>query len=398
MKFLVIAILPLIIYAKSHLVSTIPVPKTYIQLIDPYECDINCLDDMLKKGMIFSFLSHTQGKALGDDYLKENQLIYTALFNLGIRSGTSDVKIAVVIPHKIIGRYAASTTNAVFAYLLAKNHIFDLKIYQIEDESYESISSTFSKLSLDGYSYVIAPFTFNGVEQLSILKPSSIVYIPTINHELIETNLPNIYFGGISYKEQIKALVEHSQDKIVMFYNENSKLGSELNEDVLQEYAKLNPDGEVFNYAISKRTTNLKNVMSNNEKIIDSSIFLNTPLVKSSMILSQTTLYEVNATNKLTTQINYDPLLLTMTQYDDRKDLIIANSIGQNNNVIVEANELVENDITYDWINYSTTVGIDMLYNMITGSSKEYSLNINNQQIMYDVKLMRATVSRFKEL
>jgi hypothetical protein len=398
MKILLYLILPFVLFAQSHLISNIPVPKTYVQLVDPYECDENCLRSLLDNGQIFSFLSHTQGRSLSDDILKESQLIYTAIFNLGITNGSGDLKIAVVVADKIIGRYATSTINSIFAYLLSKNHTFDLNVYKIDDESTKSITDVFDKLSKDGYKYVIAPFTQNGAQVLVDIRPVSYIYIPTINHELISSNLPNMYFGGISYKEQIDKLLTLSEDTLVNFYTSNSKLGSELNFDVNQKYTNVNPEGNILNYPISKSTTNLKNIFHENEKLIDSTVFLNTSLVKSSMILSQMTLYDVNSTNKLSTQINYDPLLLTMTQYNDRKDLIIANSIGENNNVIAESNELLENDIMYDWINYSTTIGIDLFYNMITAEPREYDLPIEFQQVRYDIKLMKATLSRFDEI
>ena len=75
--------------------------------------------------------------------------------------------------------------------------------------------------------------------------------------------------------------------------------------------------------------------------------------------MSQLTLYDANATNILSTQINYDPLLFSMTQYKDRKTMIIANSITSQNNVFIETNSLLGNDIVYDWINYTTTIGVD---------------------------------------
>ena len=57
--------------------------------------------------------------------------------------------------------------------------------------------------------------------------------------------------------------------------------------------------------------------------------------------MSQLTLYDTNATNVLSTQINYDPLVLSMTQYEDRKNMIIANSITQNNNILIETNSFL---------------------------------------------------------
>ena len=111
--------------------------------------------------------------------------------------------------------------------------------------------------------------------------------------------------------------------------------------------------------------------------------------------MSQLTLYDANATNVLSTQINYDPLLLSMTQYNDRKDMIVANSITENNNVLIETNSLLGNDIVYDWINYTTTVGVDYFFNQITNEDREYEMIVEDAQMLYDIELLQPSLSRF---
>ena len=111
--------------------------------------------------------------------------------------------------------------------------------------------------------------------------------------------------------------------------------------------------------------------------------------------MSQLTLYDTNATNLLSTQINYDPLLLSMTQYIDRENMIIANSLTEQNNILIETNSLLGNDIVYDWINYTTTVGIDYIYNEITGEEREYDVATKDGQMIYEIELLRPALSRF---
>ena len=41
--------------AQSYLVSNIPLPKSYIQNLDPYPCDEECLQEYLDNNMIFLF-------------------------------------------------------------------------------------------------------------------------------------------------------------------------------------------------------------------------------------------------------------------------------------------------------------------------------------------------------
>ena len=113
------------------------------------------------------------------------------------------------------------------------------------------------------------------------------------------------------------------------------------------------------------------------------------------MIMSQLTLYDTNATNVLSTQINYDPLILSMTQHEDRKNMIIANSITQNNNVLIETNSLLSNDIVYDWINYTTTVGVDYFYNLATREDREYNIAVEDNQMIYQIELLNPARYRF---
>lgn len=54
-------------------------------------------------------------------------------------------------------------------------------------------------------------------------------------------------------------------------------------------------------------------------------------------------------------------MLLTLTQYEDRDDMFIANSIKRAPASLEETNALFGHDIVYDWVNYSTSIGIDLL-------------------------------------
>ncbi|MEJ2501666.1 MAG: hypothetical protein P8Y65_11240, partial [Campylobacterales bacterium] len=114
------------------------------------------------------------------------------------------------------------------------------------------------------------------------------------------------------------------------------------------------------------------------------------------MIMSQLTLYDVNATRVLSTQINYDAMLFDITQPQDRENMIVANSIGPQNSVLVEGNKLLQNDILYDWINYATSLGIDYFYHLSTRTPREYAIPIEGHQIAYPVTLFHPAASRFE--
>ena len=393
-KLLLIAIVPLLLDAKSYLMSSIPLPKTYILNTDPYECDEDCMQAYLEKGMIFSFLAHAQNK-LSDEKLDEMRTMNMSLLNVGSFMQTSNekVRIALLLPYKKIGKYASSTTNAAFAYLLTKTQPFELKSYKVESENEEDLKKTLSKIKDDGFTFVVAPLTQNGADNIAMINPDIYVYIPTVNKKDVKSNSSYIYYGGIDYKEQTNKLLQEAASPLVVFYDDaviSTKLAN------YQEIAfKTQGTGRTLKYSVPAKTTNLSMYLDKNYKIANSSFFINTPIIKTGMIMSQITLYDVVYKNILSTQINYDPLLLSMTQMNDRKNMIVANSITGNTNVLIDTNSILSNDIIYDWINYTTTVGIDYFFSRMTNEDREYNLPVVENQIIYQIELLRPSLSRF---
>jgi len=413
MKKLIFLLLPVAIFAQSFLISNIPVPKTYIQNLDPYPCDEKCLQDFIDHGMIFSFLAHAEDK-LENTKQDEIRMLNISILNLGVNFIKGKIRIALLLPYKTIGRYAASTTNSTFSYLITKNRAFELKSYKIENENEDEMRKAFAKIQKDGFNYVIAPLTQKGADILVSLNPKIYIYFPTINKNDINSESPYFYYGGIDYKAQSDMLLKEAVSPLVIFYDRSS-IGKKLSlyeeqsfkeMSYVDENLTLNIDAftdeteekkttTVVKFSIPRRTTNLERQLKDNEDIVEGSFFLNTPIVKSGMIMSQLTLYDLNATNILSTQINYDPLLLSMTQYNDRKNMIVANSITEQNNILIESNALLGNDIVYDWINYTTTVGIDYFFSIITNDLREYNIAIENNQMMYKIELLQPSFSRF---
>jgi len=410
-------LIPLLMMAQSYLVSNIPLPKTYVMDLDPYECDERCLYELLDNEMIFSFMAHAKQR-LQNKELNEARIINASILNIGHTNASGSFQVALLLPYKKIGKYASSITNTVFAYLMTKNTPFEMKSYKIEDEQIETIQDTLNKIQNDGIKYVIAPLTQKGVNNLLALDPSLNIYFPTTNKSNVETDSPYFTFGGIDYNAQSDILLQEAITPLVIF-SDTSPTGKKL--ALYQEKNFLYPkklntetsafsdtdelpfenedqnitEKKVFKYFISARTTNLENYLSENEDIIGGSFFINTPIIKSGMIMSQITLYDLNATNILSTQINYNPLLLSMTQYRDRKDMIIANSITQNDNFLTEVNALIGNDILYDWINYSTIIGVDYFYSQLTGEARVYNLPIEESQVHYDIELLQPLRTKF---
>jgi hypothetical protein len=403
--YFLILLFPFVFYAKSFLISNIALPKTSIQNLDLYPCDEKCLQEHLDNGYIFSFLAHADEK-LANEELEKERARYLSALNIKWFMQESKIRIALLLPYKKIGRYAASTTNASFAYLMSKNHPYELKSYNIEDESHEEILTALIKIREDGFYHVIAPLTQKGEEIVSTINTDINIYFPTINKKDTNTTSNYLYYGGIDHRAQSDLLLKEALSPLIIF-NDNSQIGQQLtyyqeykfkhkySEDENATLQRNSKNLTVIKFSIPQRITNLEKQLKDNEKINAGSFFINTPIIKSGMILSQLTLYDTNATNVLSTQTNYNPLLLSMTQYQDRKNMIIANSITQNKDVLIETNSLLDNDIMYDWINYTTSVGIDYFSHLINGERREYDIEIQNNQMIYPIELLQPSFSRF---
>jgi hypothetical protein len=383
--------------AKSHIVSTIPIPKAKILKTSCEKCDTECLNNLLIDGKIFSFLAYIDD-SVTEVILREKKLMYYELFNINNKENIFGVRIAVLLPSKIIGSYAKSTTNAVFSYLMAKNKIFEMKTFNIQNETLESITQGLIDIQKEDFLYVIAPMTPKGANLIADLSPSIYVFIPTVHSIDVPKRNKNMFFGGINYTEQIEKLLQIHENKMVLIHDNGSK-GTQLNDMVKLILAEKYPNTKIaMENSVSRKASQFDYLFKKNKRIKHSSVFLNTPIVKTSLIMSSMTQNETNPSKILSTQINYNSNILNLTQKHDRTNLFIANSIFQENKPLIEANKLLNNDIKYDWINYSTTLGVDYFFHIATGIPQDYNTKIENNQIIYPVDLYKATSSRFQKV
>ncbi|MDK9693956.1 MAG: hypothetical protein OEL19_06900 [Sulfurimonas sp.] len=406
-------LLSVALFAKSSQPSNIPLPEVSVLNLDPYPCDAKCLQNYLKKGLIFSYLAH-QTADIQAQMLQTEKISSTALAtNEPKRQKTEQLKdatqqeqniqkkaysstkirIALLLPHKAIGRYTVSTTNASFAYLMSRGSPFELKTYKIENQNYEEIQKALRNIEADGFKYVIAPLTQVGEKIITQINPELFIYFPTINKKDTQTSSSYLYYGAIDYRAQIDTLLQEAHSPLVIFCDE-SEVGRQLCTYEESAYAQTKGSG-VTKYVVTQQMTNLEKQIKDNPKLRGGSVFLNTPVVKSGMIMSQLTLYDTSVANILSAQANYNPLLLSMTQYRDRKDMIIANSITHNDELLIETNSVMENDIAYDWINYTTTVGIDYFAYAISGEQRMYNIALKDNQMVYPIVLLKPETSRF---
>ncbi len=384
MKYLIfILIVVSSIYSQNRILSQIPPAQNIFMNLEIQECDRECLLSMLENGKIFSFLSIYKNHSEFDDIQNEYDK-YANIFLINSEENGTKIKLAMIVPQKVIRRYAITTVNSTLAYLIYKKHNFDLKIYNSSDENENSLLNSLRQIREDGYKYVLAPLTEKGAKIVIQNSQGLAVYIPTVNIDKIENTSPNVILGGISYKNQIDKLLTFATNKIAIF-SDQSSIANELNSYIMDSTKPI-----IYQKQFKNSRVNFKKILKWNKRLDNSSIFLNLPLVKASLLASQFRVYDRKPYNLLSTQINYNPMLLTLTQYEDRQSMLIANSIGKTDESITISNNLLGSDIEYNWVNYSTALGADLLYSryILPGQIRDFSEEVTNGEVIYNTYIM----------
>jgi SRSO17 transposase len=146
---------------------------------------------------------------------------------------------------------------------------------------------------------------------------------------------------------------------------------------------------------IDKNEKNFRNIVTDS-RLRNSTLFLNTDIVKTSLILSQLRSYDIYPKVVFSTQLNYDPLLMTLTQDKDRDRLIVANSIDVVDKELRDDIANLGGNIVYEWVDYSTLVGINYLY--YGQNSSLVPTKIENNQAIYTPRLFKSTEYGFSEI
>jgi len=376
-------------FGQSQMLSPIPLPINIIIDLDPYKYNDLILKKKLEEGEIFTFIA--KAKDSKNEKLLTMRQNIMSLFNIMDKiyaSGT--FKIAFIVPYKIIGKYASSTSNSALGYLLNRGVPFEMKLYKIEDEDKQSISKILNNITIDNFDLIIAPVTQKGAINLCNQTLPCPIFIPTLHKNRVNCSNSMVLFGGIDYIKQIEllsSLVDKYRFKIAV---SDSSAVSKMLSQIAKEVVSIDKIIVLGQNGYYKRTIS-KFAHLNNR----STIFLNTPIVKSSLFLSQLTLANFKPLKVLSTQINYSPLLLTLTQYHDRDNMIIANSIEKIDSKLSENIALIDQDIRFNWLNYSTITGIDIFLSEKIDEKRLSSVYFKEGTLDYDIKLFKAGLYRF---
>ncbi|WP_072682040.1 hypothetical protein [Arcobacter sp. LA11] len=301
-------------------------------------------------------------------------------------------RIAIIYPSRIVGKYAKSTISTISAFLIYNDQPFQIQTFDTYDENPDNIIRELVDLNEKGFTKVIALFTQNGFDILNSLEESrqANIYFPLINKNEIVTENENFIFGGISYQDQLALLQSLSNGRNTMFYKKGGYTENKLKDIYFNTFSNTGIIKE-----IQRKQNNYRSIMKD-KRMVGNTILLNTYPVKSAIILSQLTAFEIYPAKVLSTQINYNPILVKLTQSRDRKNLYIANSIGKVDDFIEDYTKLLGSDITYNWVDYSSLVGVNyLLYN---NESEIIRTQVIDNQVNYEPTLYKSTSYGFEEV
>lgn len=302
--------------------------------------------------------------------------------------------VAVVFPSQVVGKYAIDGVNSITSYLLYKDIEYDLVTYDCISEDESAIEDIKNNIDFLKYKYVVLFMTKDGLEKFLKIEGSENlkIYAPLINKEDVNLEVSNVVFGGIDYTQQFKELFKLVDEKNISEFHDSVSLGQILSYKLDNLY-NINYK---FQKRLNKNSINYESFLRRNRSLPNTNIFLNTPIVQTSILLSQMRAYEVSYDKLLSTQINYTPLILSLTQVADRKNMIIASSIGEIDEKLIESGAVLNTDFRYNWVNYSTLIGTDYLLSERFKVNREFSNPIEDNQVQFDIGLYEVKKYSFK--
>ncbi|HDZ4944480.1 TPA: hypothetical protein RTH42_000025 [Campylobacter jejuni] len=377
---------------EQKLVDVKPVENFYPKL-SVQECNTNCLFDLLESRLYLSFLSEFADQSnqfLSNVYAKLLNSITD--FEKNVQKITS-VKLAIIIPEKTIKSYSNTIINSSIAYLLRQRAEIKVKVFLTGTEDSDKIRAALDAAQAQGYQYAIAGFTLKAASELKNYSGNMKIFIPTIHKNNIQISNQNVIFGSIDYDAQISALLDKSNTNVAIF-SDGSALSSNLNSRILAQ----NSNARI--YTIEGEKLDFSRLLRSQGGVNNASIFFNTPLIKTALTSSQLRIYNIHPYVLLSTQINYNPTFLSLTQQGDRENFIIANSINNHDDNLVYLNEIFNQSISYNWIAYATSIGVDYFYTEFLNKKSEslFDEKIKNSQVDYKVRLMQGKQASFEEL
>ena len=367
--------------ASGRFLSPLPLPTLTIINLDTYECDSSCLEKFLQNEQYFSFLAHLNSQNI-EQFKSQYQHLLT-LFHLKSLLPTQEMIIGLYC-HQKTSSICNHLAKAITSYYLSRQADFTIQTTIIDN------NTTFSSLIYDPQMLNIIIATYNDSQDLPNLEPNTRFFIPTLHASLVQQK-KNLYFAGVDYRAQIAHLLQLNNNPLAIFYLKKSPFSS-----YLTQLAQESCDKPIKLYSVDSAYGNLKHYLKNNSDLNSSALLLNTPPIKTSLILSQLPLYGIEPPIKLSTQINFTAKLFSLIQPDNRKELYIAHIMPSYPKEIDAYTSLLEENLFYNWINYATLVGIDSFFAAMQNAAKKFKEEFIGNQIQYEIQIYKTTPYGFE--
>jgi hypothetical protein len=294
------------------------------------------------------------------------------------------LKIAILINEKKFFKYLPSLINSIDAYLLNKDIDFEVKVFNFDNNltSLNEIAKNYENIFIYSSNFEIVSKLLN--------YPNNKFFLPIINkNQVVNYTAENIFFGGLNFYKQIKKLSSFVTGKTYIIKDDN----------ILSNWTTNIEKNILFPKKILTYPFNYKYFV---KKLTNSYIFINTKIIHTAQILSNFTYYEINPKLVLSTQINYNPSLFSLTSPADIKKLIVANSLSLPNIELLDINMNLGSDLKFNWLNYTTSALLNKLYideiDEYPYFLNDFNLYIFHHQVNYKIKLYRIFDNGFIEI
>ncbi|TLD84192.1 hypothetical protein [Helicobacter trogontum] len=385
--------------AKEHIMSPLPAPEQEVMDVEIRKCSKSCLNKLYESEQFFSFASHyrpTKDKTINERYQAvAEELGIKAL--LPLFDSSNGLRVALMIPQKNVGRYSVTSSDAILAYLIAHGDNFSFKVFGTQNEEVNNLVASYNKISEEEYDLIISILTPRGLENLlqnaDITTP---LFVPTINEKQAVKFAPNknIFFGGIDYESQVNMMVTLAEQKksAIISFNDDSMIGKMIG--AIMQSRTNTAKQEVID---SKKSTNFAPVIAKYKQgIRNSMVMLNTSVIKSGLIIPQMGNARAMPSVFLSTQINYNPSLLTLMPKEDTKKLFVVSAISPIHTRLLLFNEILSADLQYDWVNYATALALDIFLTQGNRTNMRFFMeSLQGNQVMYNNRFYGVKDSHF---
>lgn len=389
------------LWGKSYIISPLPLPKQEIINLEVGSCDKRCLNNLYEEGLYFSFIGRFQDEQ-DPDLRAKLTLALQELSILDIPSASSKniakVKLALLMPKKVIGRYFSESIDIILSYLMTRGGDFSFEVFNTDTEDTQAIQQAYERAINAQSDFVIGIFTTKGAMELANnIKISVPIYLPTINiHQLNTTKIPrHLYFGGVDYESQIELLVSLAKNEKIVAYNDNSPTGQYLgsllrakNVDIIYE--------QNIDSATAKR---FSSILKQQEPYLQSNVVMfNTSGARTGLILSQMLISDIKPKKMFSTQVNYDSALLNSVHSTHNQELYVVNVIANINPRLLEYASLLGRDLKYNWVSYATAIGVELLLGaQLSEQERFFSEKFLDNQVNYVNKIYKFSGKSFDE-